>query len=47
MADIFLEWQHPEEALFSVKEFESEMSKIGFSTKKKSIGYGFAMCGKK
>ncbi len=47
MADLFLAWQHPEEALFRVVEFEEEMKRVGFVTKKISIGYGFAMCGVK
>ena len=47
LADTFLEWQHPEEALFTVAEFENQMKKIGFITRSKTIGYGFAMQGKK
>lgn len=47
LADTFLEWQHPEEALFTVSEFEKAMKQTGFVTRKKTIGYGFAMQGKK
>lgn len=45
LADTFLEWQHPPEALFSVAELEKEMASIGFTTRKKTIGYGFVMVG--
>lgn len=38
LADTFLEWQHPEEALITVAEFETEMKRHGFVTNKKSIG---------
>lgn len=47
LADTFLEWQHPEEALFTVAEFENEMKKLGFSIRSKTIGYGFALQGVK
>jgi len=45
LADLFLEWQHPKEAMFSTSEFEKEMHRLGFKTKTVSIGYGFAMQG--
>ena len=45
LADAFLDWQHPSEALFKVDELEKEMQRIGFTTRKKSIGYGFVMVG--
>lgn len=47
LADAFLEWQHPEEALFTVAEFKNEMEKLGFVSSSKTIGYGFALQGKK
>ena len=45
LADLFLAWQHPKEALFTTTEFEIEMRHLGFQTKTVSIGYGFAMQG--
>ena len=45
LADLFLAWQHPEEALFTTAEFEREMRYSGFQTKIVSIGYGFAIRG--
>ena len=47
LADTFLEWQHPEEALFTVAEFENEMRILGFEIRRKTIGYGFALQGVK
>ena len=45
LADLFLEWQHPKEAMFSTADIEQEMRQLGFQTKTISIGYGFAMKG--
>ena len=45
LADLFLAWQHPKEALFSTAEFEQEMRQLGFQIESISIGYGFAMRG--
>jgi len=45
LADLFLDWQHPEEALFTTREIQQEMHRIGFKTSITSVGYGFAMRG--
>ena len=45
LADLFLAWQHPPEALFTTAEIRQEMHQLGFATKVTSVGYGFAMRG--
>lgn len=47
LSDKFLKWKHPEEALFTVKEFVDGMQNAGFTTKQVPLLLGFAVVGEK
>lgn len=42
LADRFLRWQHPPDALFTVGEFRGMLQVCGFDVRMKSVGFGFA-----